>query len=171
MWALISSMTPTTAILDISRGNDSNGYIGNYHRWFGVPEAPFGWFTSCTFAVERDLGRRAVAAGPGLVMGIISLVPDQPALLRLGTRVRRSRIRGLGRLPGCSCASGCRSATGCAGDGRDDRRAGVVRDGAGTRRPTAAAGRGRAGGRAFAVAATPTGLIALTRSSRPRGHC
>ena len=45
VWAVIGSQTSDDGyILGIARARESAGYIGNYYRWFNVPEAPFGWF-------------------------------------------------------------------------------------------------------------------------------
>ncbi|MFP5021060.1 arabinosyltransferase domain-containing protein [Pseudonocardia phyllosphaerae] len=93
VWALIGSMTSDDGyILAISRGSESAGYLGNYYRWFDVPEAPFGWFYQAyslwSGVSEVVLWLRI----PALVMGIASWFLISRALLpRLGTRVRRSR--------------------------------------------------------------------------------
>ena len=36
---------PTTATSStMARVSEHAGYMANYYRWFGVPEAPFGWY-------------------------------------------------------------------------------------------------------------------------------
>ncbi|BBF98969.1 MULTISPECIES: arabinosyltransferase domain-containing protein [Pseudonocardia] len=96
VWAVIGSMTSDDGyILAISRGNDAAGYIGNYFRWFNSPEAPFGWFYQLyslwSGVSEAVLWLRL----PALAMGIASWFLISRALLpRLGTRVRRSRSAG-----------------------------------------------------------------------------
>nr|WP_255426863.1 arabinosyltransferase domain-containing protein [Pseudonocardia sp. C8] len=164
VWALIGSMTPDDGyILDISRGNDSSGYIGNYHRWFGVPEAPFGWFYQL-YSLWSGISDAVLwLRVPALVMGIVSWFLISRALLpRLGTRVRRSRSAGWAAAGVFLCFwlpfnNGLRPET-------------VVMIAAlvsfvmleralATRRLLPVAGALVAG--AFAVAATPTGLIAL----------
>lgn len=96
VWAVIGSMTSDDGyILAISRGADSSGYIGNYFRWFNAPEAPFGWFYQLyslwSGVSESVLWLRL----PALAMGITSWFLISRALLpRLGTRVRRSRSAG-----------------------------------------------------------------------------
>ncbi|WP_165922304.1 arabinosyltransferase domain-containing protein [Pseudonocardia endophytica] len=96
VWAVIGSMTSDDGyILAISRGADSSGYIGNYYRWFNAPEAPFGWFYQLyslwSGVSESVLWLRL----PALAMGIASWFLISRALLpRLGTRVRRSRSAG-----------------------------------------------------------------------------
>ncbi|MDN5919129.1 MAG: arabinosyltransferase domain-containing protein [Pseudonocardia sp.] len=164
VWAVIGSMTSDDGyILAISRGNDSAGYIGNYYRWFNAPEAPFGWFYQLyslwSGVSEAVLWLRL----PALGMGIASWFLISRALLpRLGTRVRRSRSAGWAAAAVFLCFwmpfdNGLRPET-------------VVMIAAllsfvtleralATRRLLPVAGALIAG--AFAVAATPTGLIAL----------
>ncbi len=164
VWAVIGSMTSDDGyILAISRGNDSAGYIGNYYRWFNAPEAPFGWFYQLyslwSGVSEAVLWLRL----PALGMGIASWFLISRALLpRLGTRVRRSRSAGWAAAAIFLCFwmpfdNGLRPET-------------VVMIAAllsfvtleralATRRLLPVAGALIAA--AFAVAATPTGLIAL----------
>ncbi|ANY06619.1 arabinosyltransferase domain-containing protein [Pseudonocardia sp. HH130630-07] len=164
VWAVIGSMTPDDGyILDISRGNDTAGYIGNYHRWFDVPEAPFGWFYQLYSLWSGVSDAVLWLRLPPLAMGIASWFLISRALLpRLGTRVRRSRSAGWAAAGVFLCFwlpfnNGLRPET-------------VVVIAAlvsfvtleralATRRLLPVAGALVAG--AFAVAATPTGLIAL----------
>lgn len=164
VWAVIGSMTPDDGyILDISRGNDTSGYIGNYHRWFDVPEAPFGWFYQL-YSLWSGISDSVLWLRlPPLAMGLASWFLISRALLpRLGTRVRRSRSAGWAAAGVFLCFwlpfnNGLRPET-------------VVVIAAlvsfvtleralATRRLFPVAGALVAG--AFAVAATPTGLIAL----------
>ena len=164
VWALIGSMTPDDGyILDISRGTDTAGYIGNYHRWFDVPEAPFGWFYQL-YSLWSGISEAVLWLRiPSLVMGLASWFLISRALLpRLGTRVRRSRSAGWAAAGVFLCFwlpfnNGLRPES-------------VVVIAAlvsfvmleralATRRMLPVAGALVAG--AFAVAATPTGLIAL----------
>ncbi|MEQ3551190.1 arabinosyltransferase domain-containing protein [Pseudonocardia nematodicida] len=164
VWAVIGSMTSDDGyILAISRGNDAAGYIGNYYRWFNSPEAPFGWFYQLyslwSGVSEAVLWLRL----PALAMGIASWFLISRVLLpRLGTRVRRSRSAGWAAAGVFLCFwlpfdNGLRPES-------------VVVIAAllsfvlleralAVRRLTPVAGALIAG--AFAVAATPTGLIAL----------
>lgn len=101
-------------ILDISRGNDTAGYIGNYHRWFDVPEAPFGWFYQLyslwSGVSESVLWLRV----PALAMGVASWFLISRALLPASAPRSGAAVPRAGPRPGCSSASGCRSTTGCA---------------------------------------------------------
>ncbi|MFP5068841.1 arabinosyltransferase domain-containing protein [Pseudonocardia nantongensis] len=96
VWAVIGSMTSDDGyILTISRANEAAGYVGNYYRWFNAPEAPFGWFYELyswwSGVSQAVLWLRL----PALAMGIASWFLISRALLpRLGTRVRRSRSAG-----------------------------------------------------------------------------
>lgn len=164
VWALIGSMTPDDGyILDISRGTETAGYIGNYHRWFDVPEAPFGWFYQL-YSLWSGISDAVLWLRlPALVMALASWFLISRALLpRLGTRVRRSRSAGWAAAGVFLCFwlpfnNGLRPES-------------VVVIAAlvsfvmleralATRRLLPVAGALVAG--AFAVAATPTGLIAL----------
>ncbi|MDQ4118493.1 MAG: arabinosyltransferase domain-containing protein [Actinomycetota bacterium] len=96
VWAVIGSMTSDDGyILAISRGADSSGYIGNYYRWFNAPEAPFGWFYQL-YSLWSGVSESVLwLRMPALAMGITSWFLISRALLpRLGTRVRRSRSAG-----------------------------------------------------------------------------
>ena len=164
VWAVIGSMTSDDGyILAISRGAESSGYIGNYYRWFNAPEAPFGWFYQLyslwSGVSESVLWLRL----PALAMGIASWLLISRALLpRLGTRVRRSRSAGWAAAGVFLCFwmpfdNGLRPET-------PVMIAALVsfvmlERAIATRRLAPVAGALIAA--AFAVAATPTGLIAL----------
>ncbi|GAA4544507.1 arabinosyltransferase domain-containing protein [Pseudonocardia xishanensis] len=93
---VFGSMTPDDGyILAIARGDLTSGYVGNYYRWFDVPEAPFGWFyelySRWIQVSEAVLWLRL----PAFAMGVASWFLISRALLpRIGSRVRRSRSVG-----------------------------------------------------------------------------
>ena len=63
-WAVIGPATSDDGyILGIARARESAGYIGNYYRWFNVPEAPFGWFYELYAAVIHVSDSRARGCG------------------------------------------------------------------------------------------------------------
>ena len=96
VWAVIGSQTSDDGyILGIARARESAGYIGNYYRWFNVPEAPFGWFYEL-YAQWIRLGDAVLwLRVPSLAMGIVSwLLISREMLPRLGQQVRRSRAAG-----------------------------------------------------------------------------
>jgi arabinosyltransferase C len=93
VWAVIGSQTSDDGyILGIARARESAGYIGNYYRWFNVPEAPFGWFYEL-YALWIRLGDSILWMRlPSLIMGIASWILISRELLpRLGQQVRRSK--------------------------------------------------------------------------------
>ncbi|MBW0104681.1 arabinosyltransferase domain-containing protein [Pseudonocardia sp. KRD291] len=164
VWTVIGSVTPDDGyILAISRADETAGYIGNYYRWFNVPEAPFGWFYQL-YSLWSGISESVLWLRlPALGMGLASWFLISRALLpRLGTRVRRSRSAGWAAAGVFLCFwltfdNGLRPET-------------VVVIAAllsfvtleralATRRLIPVAGALLAA--AFAVAATPTGLIAL----------
>ncbi|MET0191569.1 MAG: arabinosyltransferase domain-containing protein, partial [Pseudonocardia sediminis] len=96
VWAVIGSMTSDDGyILAISRADASAGYIGNYYRWLNVPEAPFGWFYQL-YSLWSGISEAVLWLRlPALAMGVASWFLISRALLpRLGARVRRSRSAG-----------------------------------------------------------------------------
>ena len=93
VWAVIGSQTSDDGyILGIARARESAGYIGNYYRWFNVPEAPFGWFYEL-YALWIKVDDSVLwLRVPSLLMGIVSwILISREMLPRLGQQVRRSR--------------------------------------------------------------------------------
>ena len=44
-WHFVGANTSDDGyILTMARVSESSGYMANYYRWFGTPEAPFGWY-------------------------------------------------------------------------------------------------------------------------------
>ncbi|HUL99626.1 MAG TPA: arabinosyltransferase domain-containing protein, partial [Mycobacterium sp.] len=44
-WHLVGANTADDGyILTMARVSENAGYMANYYRWFGTPEAPFGWY-------------------------------------------------------------------------------------------------------------------------------
>ena len=109
VWAVIGSQTSDDGyILGIARARESAGYIGNYYRWFNVPEAPFGWFYEL-YALWTRVGDSVLWMRlPSLLLGIVSWLlisqrdaapprPPGPPLAR----------RGLGRGDGLPPVLAC----------------------------------------------------------------
>ncbi|MCW0215643.1 MAG: arabinosyltransferase domain-containing protein [Pseudonocardia sp.] len=96
LWIVIGGMTSDDGyILGITRGAESSGYIGNYYRWFDVPEAPFGWFYQLYSLWSGISDSIAWLRVPAFAMGVASWFLISRGLLpRLGTRVRHSRSAG-----------------------------------------------------------------------------
>jgi arabinosyltransferase C len=93
---VFGSMTPDDGyILTIARGDVSSGYVGNYYRWFDVPEAPFGWFYELYSRWIQVSDAVLWLRLPAFAMGVASWFLISRALLpRIGTAVRRSRSAG-----------------------------------------------------------------------------
>ena len=96
VWAVIGSQTSDDGyILGIARARESAGYIGNYYRWFNVPEAPFGWFYELYAVWVRVSDTVLWMRLPSLLLGIVSwLLISREMLPRLGQQVRRSHAAG-----------------------------------------------------------------------------
>ncbi|WP_181784574.1 arabinosyltransferase domain-containing protein, partial [Pseudonocardia pini] len=93
---VFGSMTPDDGyILTIARGDLTSGYVGNYYRWFDVPEAPFGWFYELYSRWLQVSDAVLWLRLPAFAMGVASWFLISRALLpRIGTAVRRSRSAG-----------------------------------------------------------------------------
>ncbi|GLZ46606.1 hypothetical protein Acsp06_27910 [Actinomycetospora sp. NBRC 106375] len=93
VWAVIGSQTSDDGyILGIARARESLGYIGNYYRWFSVPEAPFGWFYELYAQWIRIDDSVLWLRVPSVAMGVVSwLLISRELLPRLGQQVRRSK--------------------------------------------------------------------------------
>ncbi len=93
VWTAIGAVTADDGyILTMVRTAVDTGYVGNYYRWFDVPEAPFGWFYELysPWAAVSDsvLWLRL----PSLAMGVLSwFLLSRGLLPRLGRQVRQSR--------------------------------------------------------------------------------
>ena len=92
VWAVIGSQTSDDGyILGIARARGSAGYIGNFYRWFNVPEAPFGWFYEFYAVWARISDAVLWLRLPALALGLASWVLISRGMLpRLGPQVRRS---------------------------------------------------------------------------------
>ncbi|GAB2740609.1 arabinosyltransferase domain-containing protein [Salinifilum aidingensis] len=96
LWWIGGAMTSDDGyILSIARARESAGYVMNYYRWLGSPEAPFGWFYELyAFWVQISTATPWVRL-PALIMGILSwMLISREVLPRLGQQVRRSHAAG-----------------------------------------------------------------------------
>ncbi|MFC4000532.1 arabinosyltransferase domain-containing protein [Prauserella oleivorans] len=95
-WVFIGPVTSDDGyILSMARVTEDAGYLTNYHRWFGVAEAPFGWF----YHVYQAMSHVSVVAPwirvPSFLLGVISwLLISREVMPRLGKAVRSSRAAG-----------------------------------------------------------------------------
>jgi arabinosyltransferase C len=93
VWVVIGGITSDDGyILTMIQARADTGYIGNYYRWFNVPEAPFGWPYEL-YAVWAQLSTSPPWLRlPSFAMGVVSwLLISREVLPRLGREVRRSR--------------------------------------------------------------------------------
>ena len=92
VWHMIGPNTSDDGyLMTMSRVAQQSDYTANYFRWFGAPEAPFGWY----YEVFGLLSHVTVASPwmrlPALACGIISwLIISHEVLPRIG-RVARTR--------------------------------------------------------------------------------
>jgi arabinosyltransferase C len=96
VWVVIGGITSDDGyILTMIRTRAEMGYIGNYYRWFNVPEAPFGWpyelyaYWSQISTVPPWLRLPAFAMG-----GVSWMLISREVMPRLGREVRRSTAAG-----------------------------------------------------------------------------
>ncbi|HKN56045.1 MAG TPA: arabinosyltransferase domain-containing protein, partial [Amycolatopsis sp.] len=95
-WVFIGPVTSDDGyILSMARVTEDAGFLTNYHRWFGVAEAPFGWF----YHVYELMAHVSVVPPwirlPSFLLGVLSwLFISREVMPRLGTQVRNSRPAG-----------------------------------------------------------------------------
>lgn len=95
-WLVVGSMTSDDGyILQMIRSSRVSGYVGNYYRWFDVAEAPFGWFYEM-YAAWANVSESVLwMRVPAFVMGVLCwLLISRVMLVRLGGVVRRSQAAG-----------------------------------------------------------------------------
>ncbi|MCP2235169.1 arabinosyltransferase domain-containing protein [Prauserella halophila] len=96
VWVFIGPVTADDGyILSMARVAEDAGYLTNYHRWFGVAEAPFGWF----YHVYELMAHVSTVAPwirlPSFLLGVLSwLLISREVMPRLGRAVRSSRAAG-----------------------------------------------------------------------------
>ncbi|SFO98375.1 arabinosyltransferase C [Amycolatopsis arida] len=95
-WVFIGPVTSDDGyILTMSRVTEEAGYLTNYHRWFGVAEAPFGWFYHVYELMTHVSTVPPWIRLPSFVLGLVSwLLISREVMPRLGKEVRTSRAAG-----------------------------------------------------------------------------
>ncbi len=93
-WHVVGANTSDDGyILNMARVSEKAGYLANYYRWFGVPEAPFGWSYEVLAWMSRISDSSPWMRLPTLLAGIVCwLVISREVLPRLGARVRGNRV-------------------------------------------------------------------------------
>ena len=72
---------------------ETPGYMANYFRWFGVPEAPFGWYYDVLAVMAKISTASPFMRLPALLAGILCwMVISREVVPRLGRAVRRSNV-------------------------------------------------------------------------------
>ncbi|WP_280464357.1 arabinosyltransferase domain-containing protein [Nocardia cyriacigeorgica] len=94
LWHVIGANTSDDGyILNMARASEHAGYMANYYRWFGVPEAPFGWSYEVLSWMTRVSDASPWMRLPALLAGLVCwLVISREVLPRLGARVRRDKV-------------------------------------------------------------------------------
>ncbi|MFC7449548.1 arabinosyltransferase domain-containing protein [Rhodococcus daqingensis] len=95
LWHFIGATTSDDGYqFTMARTSLESGYMSNYFRWFGVPEAPFGtpYYDLLAWMTQVSTASPWVRL-PALVAGIVSwLVISREVAPRLGAAVRRNRV-------------------------------------------------------------------------------
>lgn len=95
-WLFVGALTSDDGYIEtMARARAQSGYVGNYYRWFDVPEAPFGWFYEMYALWVRVSTEGPWLRLPAALMGAACwLLISREVLPRLGREVRRSRAAG-----------------------------------------------------------------------------
>ncbi|SNT27646.1 arabinosyltransferase domain-containing protein [Rhodococcoides kyotonense] len=95
LWHIIGANTSDDGyLLNMARVSEHAGYMANYFRWFGVPEAPFGMPYYDMLAAFAKVSTASVWMRlPALIAGILCwMVISREVIPRLGQAVFRSRV-------------------------------------------------------------------------------
>ncbi|GAA4553454.1 arabinosyltransferase domain-containing protein [Amycolatopsis samaneae] len=95
-WVFIGPVTSDDGyILTMARVTEQTGFLTNYHRWFGVAEAPFGWFYHVYELMTHVSTVPPWIRLPSFLLGCLSwMLISREVMPRLGTQVRTSRAAG-----------------------------------------------------------------------------
>ncbi|MFE3191697.1 arabinosyltransferase domain-containing protein [Nocardia sp. NPDC059240] len=94
LWHFVGANTSDDGyILTMVRAAPHAGYLANYFRWFGVPEAPFGWYYYVIQAFAEISTASPWVRIPALLCGILCwLVISREVVPRLGNAVAKSNV-------------------------------------------------------------------------------
>ena len=95
LWHIIGANTSDDGyLLNMARVSENAGYMANYYRWFGVPEAPFGMPYYDMLAAFAKVSTASVWMRlPALIAGILCwMVISREVIPRLGRAVVRSNV-------------------------------------------------------------------------------
>ena len=96
VWVVIGGITSDDGyILTMIRTRPEMGFVGNYYRWFNVPEAPFSWpyelYRYWAEISDVPPWLRLLSFGMGVICWLLI---SRSVLPRLGREVRRSNAAG-----------------------------------------------------------------------------
>ncbi|WP_305093415.1 arabinosyltransferase domain-containing protein [Prescottella sp. R16] len=94
VWHVIGANTSDDGyLLTMARVSEHAGYMANYFRWFGVPEAPFGWYYDVLVLFTKVSTASMWMRLPTLIAGILCwMIISREVLPRLGRTVRRDTV-------------------------------------------------------------------------------
>ncbi|NLE82243.1 MAG: arabinosyltransferase [Rhodococcus sp.] len=95
LWHFIGATTSDDGYqFTMARSSIESGYMANYFRWFGVPEAPFGTPYYDLFGLLASISTASPWVRlPALILGIVGwLLISREVVPRLGVSVRRNRV-------------------------------------------------------------------------------
>src|SRR4029078_9208482 len=92
-WHFVGANTSDDGyIMTMARVSEHAGYMANYYRWFGTPEAPFGWYYDLLALWEHVSTNSAWVRLPTLVMALTCWwLISREVIPRLGHAVKSSR--------------------------------------------------------------------------------
>lgn len=92
-WHFVGANTSDDGyILTMARVSEHAGYMANYYRWFGTPEAPFGWYYDLLAIWAHVTTASIWMRLPVLVMALTCWwVISREVIPRLGHAVKKSR--------------------------------------------------------------------------------
>jgi arabinosyltransferase C len=92
-WHFVGANTSDDGyILTMARVSENAGYMANYYRWFGTPEAPFGWYYDLLALWAHVTTASVWMRFPTLLMGIACWwVISREVIPRLGHAVKVNR--------------------------------------------------------------------------------
>ena len=94
VWHFIGANTSDDGyILTMVRAAPHAGYLANYFRWYGVPEAPFGWYYDVIQVFAQISTASPWVRIPALLCAILCwMVISREVVPRLGRGVRTSKV-------------------------------------------------------------------------------
>lgn len=92
-WHFVGANTADDGyILTMARVSEHAGYMANYYRWFGTPEAPFGWYYDLLALWSHVSTHSVWMRLPTLVMALACWwLISREVIPRLGNAVKTSR--------------------------------------------------------------------------------